>query len=140
MENECAHADMGRPNLTRKTKFSGANGDSENSVFPFQLTTSRIGNYIRLMPSLLEVMTTHVHTHTHTHTHTSWSFSPVGVITHPGLGHLELTSMLVCGDSSVVSNPLVVAFPGEVLTHRTAFPTLTHRHSGLSPHGSTTAR
>ena len=80
---------------------------------------------------------------------TIWSFSPVGVITHPGLGRLELTSMLVCSDSWVgltpeltVSNPVVVVFPGEVLTHRTIFPTsgyLQPRHSGLSPHGSTTA-
>ena len=56
-----------RPNLTRETKLSGANGDREIPVFPVELTTSRIGNHTRLMPSLLKVMTTHTHTHTHTH-------------------------------------------------------------------------
>ena len=30
-------------------------------IFPVQLTTSRIGNHTRLMPSLLKVMTTHTH-------------------------------------------------------------------------------
>ena len=30
-----------------------------NSVFPVQLTTGRIGNHTRLMPSLLKVITTH---------------------------------------------------------------------------------
>ena len=51
----------GRPNLTRETKLSGANGDRENSVSPVQLTTSRTGDHTRLMPSLLKVMTTHIH-------------------------------------------------------------------------------
>ena len=41
-------ADAGReysmPNPSRETKFSGANGDREKSIFPVQLTTSRIGN------------------------------------------------------------------------------------------------
>ena len=43
------------------TKLSGTNGDRENSVFSVQLTTRRIGNHTRLMPSLLKVMTTHTH-------------------------------------------------------------------------------
>ena len=55
----------GRPNLTRDTKLSGANGDRENSVFPVQLTTSRIGNHTWLRPSLLKVMTTYTRIHTH---------------------------------------------------------------------------
>ena len=46
----------------RETKLSGANGDRVNFVFPVQLTTSRIGNHTRLMPSLLKVMTTHTYT------------------------------------------------------------------------------
>ena len=29
---------MGRSNLARETKFSGANGDRENIIFPVQLT------------------------------------------------------------------------------------------------------
>ena len=50
----------GRQNLTIDTKFSGASGDMANSVFPVQLTTSRIiGNHTGLMPSLLKVMITH---------------------------------------------------------------------------------
>ena len=49
---------MGLPNLTRGTKLSGANEEREKSVFPVQLTTSRIGNHTWLIPSLLKVMTT----------------------------------------------------------------------------------
>ena len=49
----------GTANLTHETKLSGANEDRENSVFPVQLTTSKIGNHTRLMPNLLKVMTTH---------------------------------------------------------------------------------
>ena len=41
----------------------GANGDRENSIFPVQLTTSRIGNHTWLMSSLLKVMTTHICIH-----------------------------------------------------------------------------
>ena len=33
-----------------------------NLTFPVQLTTSRIGNHTRLMPTLLKVMTTHTYT------------------------------------------------------------------------------
>ena len=36
----------------RETKFLGANGDREIIIFPVQLTTSRIGNLIRLIPTL----------------------------------------------------------------------------------------
>ena len=41
------------------TKFSGAYGDREIEYFPVQLTTSRIGNFTRLMHTLLNVMTIH---------------------------------------------------------------------------------
>ena len=34
---------MERPNQSRETKFSCANGDREIFIFPVQLTTSRIG-------------------------------------------------------------------------------------------------
>ena len=44
-------------NLSRKTKFSGANGDREMFIFPVQLTTSRIGNLTRLIHTLLYVFT-----------------------------------------------------------------------------------
>ena len=35
---------MGRPNLSRETKSSGANEDREKNTFLVQLTTSRIDN------------------------------------------------------------------------------------------------
>ena len=44
---------MGRPNLSRDTKFSGANGDMEISIFPVELTTSRIGNLYTVTVSML---------------------------------------------------------------------------------------
>ena len=37
----------GLPNPSSETNLSGANGDREISIFPVQLTTSRIGNLIR---------------------------------------------------------------------------------------------
>ena len=37
----------GRPNPSRETKFSGANGDRRNDIFLVQLTTSRVGNLTR---------------------------------------------------------------------------------------------
>ena len=43
----------GRPNPSRETKFSGANGDREMFIFPVHLTTSRIGNLTRLIHTLL---------------------------------------------------------------------------------------
>ena len=43
----------GRSNPSRETKFSGANGGKELSIFPVQLTTSRIGNLTRLIHTLL---------------------------------------------------------------------------------------
>ena len=47
-------ADAGRdcPNPSRETKFSGANGDREISIFPVQLTTSMVGNLARLILTL----------------------------------------------------------------------------------------
>ena len=43
---------MGLPNLSRETKFSGANGDREMFIFPVQLTTSRMGSLTRLILTL----------------------------------------------------------------------------------------
>ena len=43
---------MGRPNLSRETKFSGANGDGEMFIFSVQLTSSRIGTHTRLIHAL----------------------------------------------------------------------------------------
>ena len=40
---------MGRPNPSRETKFSGANGARKIFVFPVQLTTRRTGNLAQLM-------------------------------------------------------------------------------------------
>ena len=48
-------ADAGRgslPNPSRETKFSGAIGDREICIFSVQLTTSRIVNLTRLIPTL----------------------------------------------------------------------------------------
>ena len=48
-------ADAGRkrlPNPSRETKFSGANAVREIFIFPVQLTTSRIGNFTRLIHTL----------------------------------------------------------------------------------------
>ena len=48
-------ADAGRdwlPIPSRETKFSGANADKEIWIFPFQLTTCRIGNLTRLIHTL----------------------------------------------------------------------------------------
>ena len=56
---------MGLPNPSLKTKFSGANGDREILIFSVQLTTSsRIGNFTRLILLLLYVMTIHTYIHT----------------------------------------------------------------------------
>ena len=43
---------MGRPNPSRETKVSGANGDREKSLFPVQLTTNKIGYLTRLIHTL----------------------------------------------------------------------------------------
>ena len=43
---------MPSPSRETKTKFSGANGDREISIFPVQLTTSRIGDLTRLSLTL----------------------------------------------------------------------------------------
>ena len=43
---------MGLPNPSRETKFSGANRDRERSIFPVQLTTSRIDSLTRLILTL----------------------------------------------------------------------------------------
>ena len=39
-----------------------------NTIFPVQLTTSRIGNLTRLIHTLLDVMTIHTYIHTYKHT------------------------------------------------------------------------
>ena len=46
-------------NLSRETKFSGANGDREIFIFSVQLTTSRIGNLTRLILNLAICVTIH---------------------------------------------------------------------------------
>ena len=50
---------MGLPNLSRETRFSGANADREIFIFPVQLTTSRIGNLTRLIDTLAICMCDH---------------------------------------------------------------------------------
>ena len=44
---------MGLPNSSRETKFSGASADREILIFAVQLTTSRIGNFTRLVHIIL---------------------------------------------------------------------------------------
>ena len=56
---------MGRPNLTRETKLSGANGDRENSVFPVQLTHKQ-----DWQPYPVDAQSAESNYHTHTHTGT----------------------------------------------------------------------
>ena len=53
------------PHMSREAKFSGANGDREVSIFPVQLTTSRIGNLTRLTFLLRYVMSIHTYIHTY---------------------------------------------------------------------------
>ena len=53
---------MGLPKPSREAKFTGANRDREIFIFPVQLTTSRIGNHTRLMPSPLSTCVT-IHTY-----------------------------------------------------------------------------
>ena len=43
---------MGLPNPSRTTKFSGADADRAIFIFPFQLTTCRIGSLTRLIHTL----------------------------------------------------------------------------------------
>ena len=50
---------MGLPNPSREAKFSDANADREVSIFPVQLTTSRIGNLSRLIHTIAICVTIH---------------------------------------------------------------------------------
>ena len=52
---------MGLLNPSREIKFSGANADREKSVFPVQLTKSRIGNLTRLIHTLAICVTIHTY-------------------------------------------------------------------------------
>ena len=58
VENERADA-AGRPDSSRKTKFSSANDDTKKNSFRVQLTTRRIGNHARFIYNLLKVLTIH---------------------------------------------------------------------------------
>ena len=49
-------------NPSRETKFSGTHGDRGIFIFPAQLTTSRIGNLIRLIYSAICDDHTYIHT------------------------------------------------------------------------------
>ena len=55
LQPEHGDEQTGLPNLSRETKFSGANDGREKIIVPVQLTTSRIGNITRL--TLLVVFT-----------------------------------------------------------------------------------
>ena len=60
VENE--QADAGRPNLSRETKFSGANGDRGKNIFRNHLITTRIDNRTRLTHALLKC-SPYIHTY-----------------------------------------------------------------------------
>ena len=51
------------PNPSREAKFSGVitNGDRGKSIFPVQLTTSRIDNLTQLILLLLYITTAHTY-------------------------------------------------------------------------------
>ena len=51
----------GTAELSRETKFSGANGDRETFIFPLQLTTSMIDNLTQLIHTMLSVIHICVH-------------------------------------------------------------------------------
>ena len=55
----------GRLNPSREVKISGTYGDRGIFIFPVQLTTSRIGNFTRLIHTLLNAMTIHTDRHTY---------------------------------------------------------------------------
>ena len=55
---------MGRLNPSREIEISGTHRDRGILFFPVQLTTSRIGNLIRLIHTLLYVITIHTFTDT----------------------------------------------------------------------------
>ena len=46
--------------MSHETKFPGANGDSEKIIFPLERNTSKTGNHIGLIYTLLKVLTIHV--------------------------------------------------------------------------------
>ena len=54
--NEQVDAGRKYRNPSHETKFSGANGDREIFISPVQLTSSRIGNLIRLIIILLYIV------------------------------------------------------------------------------------
>ena len=57
---------MGRPNPSRETKFSGADGDRVTLIFPSQLTSSRI----------IDSLTRSIHTLLYVIDHTNIRTSP----------------------------------------------------------------
>ena len=64
MENE--QADAGRDcrnRLARSNSQARTNGDREIFIFPAQLTTSRVGNLTRSIPSLAICVTIQIHIH-----------------------------------------------------------------------------
>ena len=66
----------GRPKPSREIKFSGANGDRENTMFPVRLTTNRTGNHTRLIHILLKVLTMHLRREFSVKLGHTWRISP----------------------------------------------------------------
>ena len=57
------HSGKGRPNPSREAKISDANWGRENIISSGWVTTSRIGNYTRLIYTLLKVLNIHTYSH-----------------------------------------------------------------------------
>ena len=71
VENARADAERdGRNSLVRPNSLART-GTGKKVFFPDQLTTRRISNHIRLVPSVLNVIAIHIHTHIHTCIHIS---------------------------------------------------------------------
>ena len=60
---EISRLTPGRLNPSRETKFSGTHGDRGILIIPVQLTTSRIGNHIRLIKDTLAIYDDHTFTY-----------------------------------------------------------------------------
>ena len=77
----------GLPKPSRETKFSGTNADREIFIFPVPLTTSSIGNLIRLIHITIAICVT-----IHSIMYTSSSYLPFSRFIAGRPGSSEVTS------------------------------------------------
>ena len=111
-----------RTNPSRTTKFSGANADGEISIFPVQLTTSRIGNLTRLIHTLVISYVMTIHTY---HTYASDTFNIIYIYIYYGhfipimgaekerQAHINW-SMVICKMAATVSGTTTLRTTGPV--------------------------